>query len=121
GRLGDILGHRRMVILGVVVFAAASLLCGLTPKGSAAEAWLIVFRVIQGFGAALLFPGSLALVINSYPVGERGRAIAFFFIAAGLFTAVGPLLGGYLSEWTWRSIFWVNVPVAILALALLSQ
>ena len=121
GRLGDILGHRRMVMAGVAIFATASLLCGLTPEGSAAEAWLIVFRVIQGFGAALLFPGALALVLNSYPLAERGRAVAVFFIVAGLFTAVGPIAGGYLSEWTWRSIFWVNVPVAILSLVLLAR
>jgi MFS family permease len=105
----------------VTLFATASLLCELTPGGSAAEAWLIVLRVTQGFGAALLFPGALALIVNSYLVGERGKAIATFLIAAGLFTAVGPIVGGYLSEWTWRSIFWVNVAVAILSLALLTR
>jgi EmrB/QacA subfamily drug resistance transporter len=121
GRLGDILGHKRMVMIGVAMFATASLLCGLTPEGGAAEAWLIAFRVVQGFGAALLFPGALTLVLGSYPPAERGRAVAIFFISAGLFTAIGPIAGGFLSEWTWRSIFWVNVPVAILSLALLAR
>ena len=60
GRLADIAGHRRMVVVGVIIFAVASALCGATPTGSGAEAWLIVFRIIQGAGAALMFPAALA-------------------------------------------------------------
>jgi EmrB/QacA subfamily drug resistance transporter len=118
GRLADIAGHRRMVIVGVVVFAGASALCGATPTGDVAEAWMIVFRVIQGAGAAIMFPAALAIVVAAFPVSERGRALAIFFGITGALTAVGPLAGGYLTEWTWRSIFWVNVPVAIVALIL---
>jgi len=120
GRLADIAGHRRMVVLGVVIFATASALCGATPTGSLDEAWLIVFRIIQGAGAAIMFPAALAIVLDSFPVAERGRAMAIFFAAAGGLTAIGPLAGGYLTEWTWRAIFWVNVPVAIIALILTS-
>jgi len=116
GRLADIAGHRRMVVTGVIVFATASALCGATPTTGAAEAWIIVFRVIQGAGAALLFPAALAIVLGAFPVHERGRALAIFFAVAGGFTSIGPLVGGYLTEWTWRAIFWINVPVAILAL-----
>jgi EmrB/QacA subfamily drug resistance transporter len=118
GRLADIAGHRKMVVIGVVVFATASALCGATPTGSAAEAWLIVFRIIQGAGAALMFPAALAIVLEAFPVAERGRAMAIFFAVAGGLTSVGPIAGGYLTEWTWRAIFWVNVPVAIIALLL---
>ncbi|HEY0277383.1 MAG TPA: MFS transporter, partial [Solirubrobacterales bacterium] len=118
GRLADIAGHRRMVIVGVIVFATSSALCGATPTGSAAEAWLIVFRIIQGAGAAIMFPAALAIVLDSFPVNERGRAMAIFFGIAGGLTSVGPIAGGYLTEWTWRSIFWINVPVAIIALFL---
>jgi EmrB/QacA subfamily drug resistance transporter len=119
GRLADTLGHRRMVVLGVIVFAAASAMCGLTPKGSAAEAWIVTFRVIQGAGGALLFPAALAIVVNTFALRERGKALATFFGIAGALTAVGPILGGYLTEWTWRAIFWVNIPVALIALVLI--
>src|SRR5215831_9883432 len=66
GRLADTVGHRRMVTLGVVVFAAASALCGLTPKGSVAEAWLVTFRIVQGVGGALMFPAALAIVVQTF-------------------------------------------------------
>jgi EmrB/QacA subfamily drug resistance transporter len=118
GRLADIAGHRRMVVIGTIIFATASALCGATPTGSGAEAWLIVFRLIQGAGAALMFPAALAIVLEAFPVAERGRAMAIFFGIAGGLTSIGPIAGGYLTEWTWRSIFWINVPVAIIALFL---
>ena len=118
GRLADTIGHRRMVVLGVVVFAAASGMCGLTPKGSLAEAWIVVFRAIQGVGGAIMFPAALAIVVQTFALRERGKALAIFFGIAGGLTAIGPLLGGYLTEWTWRAIFWVNIPVAIIALIL---
>lgn len=118
GRLADIAGHRRMVVIGVVIFATSSALCGATPTGSAAEAWIIVFRIVQGAGAALMFPAALAIVLDAFPVRERGRALAIFFAVAGGLTSIGPIAGGYLTEWTWRAIFWVNIPVAIIALLL---
>ncbi|HWM63850.1 MAG TPA: MFS transporter [Solirubrobacterales bacterium] len=118
GKLADIAGHRRMVTIGVVIFATASALCGATPTNDLAEPWIIFFRVIQGAGAALMFPAALAIVLGAFPVRERGRALAIFFGLAGAFTSIGPIAGGYLTEWTWRSIFWINVPVAIGALVL---
>src|SRR5262245_51849588 len=118
GRLADIAGHRRMVTLGIIIFAVCSALCGATPTGSAAETWLIVFRIVQGAGAAIMFPAALAIVLDAFPVSERGRAMAIFFGIAGGLTSIGPIAGGYLTEWTWRSIFWINVPVALLALFL---
>jgi EmrB/QacA subfamily drug resistance transporter len=120
GRLADTVGHRKMVTLGVVVFAAASAMCGLTPKGSLAEAWIVTFRVIQGAGGAIMFPAALAIVVQTFALRERGRALAIFFGIAGGLTALGPILGGYLTQWTWRAIFWVNVPVAIVALVLIA-
>jgi EmrB/QacA subfamily drug resistance transporter len=120
GRLADMIGHRRMVVIGIVTFAAASTACGLTPTGSAAAAWIISWRVVQGIGGAIMYPAALAIVVSAFPVRERGRAMAIFFGVAGGLTSIGPILGGYLSEWTWRAIFWVNVPVAIIALILLA-
>jgi EmrB/QacA subfamily drug resistance transporter len=119
GRLGDVLGRRRMVVIGVVGFAVASACCGLTPKGSIAETWIIGFRVIQGAAAALLFPAAVGIVIAAFPVRERGRAMAIFFGISGGLTAIGPIAGGFLTQWTWRAIFWINVPVAIVALVLI--
>jgi EmrB/QacA subfamily drug resistance transporter len=120
GRLADTAGHRRMVTLGVILFAGASAMCGLTPKSGIAEAWIVTFRVIQGAGGAILFPAALAIVVQTYELRERGKALAMFFGIAGGLTAIGPLLGGYLTQWTWRAIFWVNIPVAIVALILIA-
>jgi EmrB/QacA subfamily drug resistance transporter len=117
GKLGDILGHRSTCIAGIVIFAGGSLFCGLVPDGSIATAWLIVFRLIQGIGAGLLIPSATVLVLDAFPAEERGKGLAVFFIIAGLFTAVGPIAGSYLTQyWTWRAIFWINVVVAAFAL-----
>src|ERR1700733_11098598 len=105
-----------LLSLGVIIFAAASAMCGLTPKGSIAEAWIVTFRVVQGAGGAIMFPAALAIVVQTFALRERGKALALFFGIAGGLTSIGPILGGVLTEWTWRAIFWVNVPVAIVAL-----
>src|ERR1700678_3807984 len=119
GRLADTVGHTKMVTIGVILFAAASAMCGLTPKGSLAEAWIVTFRVVQGAGGALMFPAALAIVVQTFALRERGKALAVFFGIAGGLTAIGPILGGYLTQWTWRAIFWVNIPVALIALVLI--
>jgi len=123
GRLGDVFGHRRIVVAGILLFAGSSLLCGLVPDGGGiSEVWLIVFRVLQGVGGGLLIPSATVLVLDAFPPGERGKGLSVFFIVAGLFTAIGPVAGAYLTEfWTWRAIFWINVPVALLALWELSR
>ncbi|WP_333770973.1 MFS transporter [Streptomyces sp. IBSBF 2435] len=120
GRLADTAGHRKVVVIGVLVFASASLLCGLTPKGGVAQAWIVIFRAVQGVGGAMMFPAALGIVVQTFALRERGRALALFFGIAGGLTAIGPILGGYLTEWTWRAIFWVNIPVAVVALVLIS-
>ena len=120
GRLADIAGHRRMVVLGVIIFAGASALCGATPRGGAAEAWLVAFRAVQGVGGAIMFPAAIAIVVVTFDLRSRGRALALFFGIAGALTAIGPIAGGYLIEWTWRAIFWINIPVALIALALIA-
>jgi EmrB/QacA subfamily drug resistance transporter len=124
GRLADIAGHRKMVVLGVIIFAGASALCGATPKGSAAEAWLVAFRAVQGAGGAIMFPAAIAIVVVTFDLHSRGRALALFFGLAGALTAIGPVVGGFLIElnadWGWRSIFWINIPVALIALALIA-
>lgn len=118
GRLSDVLGHRRMVLIGIAVFAVSSALCGAAPSGDIAQTWLVVFRATQGIGGAIMFPAALAIVVSVFPVEERGRALALFFGLSGGLTALGPILGGWLTTWTWRAIFWVNIPVAIVAVVL---
>jgi EmrB/QacA subfamily drug resistance transporter len=120
GRLADVLGHRRMATIGILGFAASSLLCGLTPENGAAEAWIITFRALQGVSGAIMIPAALAVVVSAFPVHERGRAMAIFFGVSGGLTAIGPIAGGFLTQWTWRAIFWINVPIAVLALILLA-
>jgi len=119
GKVADVFGRRKMVLIGVVVFAVASALCGATPATGAAEAWMVTFRMIQGAGAAIMFPAALAIVIASFPIERRGQSVAIFFGITGALTSVGPIAGGYLTEWNWRAIFWVNIPVAIIALILI--
>ncbi|MFF8833448.1 MFS transporter [Streptomyces sp. NPDC015131] len=118
GRLADLFGHRLVLLAGTLVFVLSSVLCGCVPTGGFAQGWLIIFRATQGFGAALMFPAALAVVITVFPVEKRGRALALFFGLSGALTALGPLLGGWLTDWTWRAVFWVNVPVAVVALVL---
>ena len=120
GRLSDTVGHRTMVIIGVIIFAVSSALCGATPRGGAAEAWLVTFRAVQGVGGALMFPAAIAIVVATFDLHSRGRALALFFGIAGGLTAIGPIAGGYLIQWTWRAIFWINIPVAIIALVLIA-
>ena len=119
GRLADVWGHTRMVLVGIVGFALASLLCSLAPSGDLAEAWLITARGLQGIAGALMFPAAIGIVVQTFPKEGRAKAMATFFATTGAMTAVGPIAGGYLTEWTWRSIFWVNLPIAVVAVAIL--
>lgn len=118
GRIADVIGSRPTVLIGITGFAVSSGLCGATPANSFAEAWMIVFRATQGLSAALMIPAALAVVVAAFPVGERGKALAIFFGVSGGLTAVGPIAGGYLTQWTWRSIFWINLPIAVIAIVL---
>lgn len=118
GRLADVIGLRTMVVVGTLVFIGASVACGATPTGAAAAEWIVGFRIVQGAGAALLFPAALAVVLNAFPLATRGSAVARFFAASGALTVVGPFVGSYLVGISWRWIFFINVPVAIAGLVL---
>jgi EmrB/QacA subfamily drug resistance transporter len=109
GRLGDLLGRRRMFVLGLTVFAGASAVGGLAPTFSL----LLVARVAQGAGGALMLPGSVALLSAAFPPQERGSALGTMGGAAAVAGALGPTIGGLLATVSWRAVLLVNVPLAL--------
>lgn len=110
GSLGDRFGRRRIFVLGTVLFAAASLLCGLAPTAEV----LVVARILQGIGGALLTPGSLAMIQGSFGPRDRARAIGAWSGLGGVAGAIGPFVGGLLVDHaSWRWIFLVNLPLAV--------
>jgi EmrB/QacA subfamily drug resistance transporter len=110
GRLGDIFGRRRIFLIGVVVFAISSATAGLAPDATS----LVLSCVVQGVGAALMMPGTLSIITDAFPAHERGKAMGTWAGVSALALAIGPVLGGFLTEHvTWRAIFYINVPVAI--------
>lgn len=115
GALGDRYGRRRVFLTGVAWFAVASLICGLAPDAPV----LIAARAVQGIGAALMTPGSLAIIEASFLPADRGKAIGAWSGLSGVATAIGPFLGGWLIQAvSWRLIFDINLPLAALTMAI---
>src|SRR5215471_206750 len=115
GSLGDIYGRKRIYVAGVILFAAASAWCGVAPD----VRQLIIARGVQGVGAALLVPGSLAIISASFDKQNRGRAIGTWSGFTSITAAVGPVLGGFLIEHaSWRWAFFINIPLGVVVIAL---
>ena len=119
GAAGDRFGLRNMFGLGIAVFVAASIVCALAPTPLV----LVIARAVQGAGAAFMVPGSLAIIAKAYPREERGKAIGIWAAASSLTTIAGPIIGGFmltaLGDWSWRLVFAINLPLGLVALALL--
>jgi EmrB/QacA subfamily drug resistance transporter len=114
GRIGDIFGRRRALLAGIALFGLASVLCALAPSATL----VIASRALQGIGAALIFPVSVSVLTNAFAAGRAAHAIGLAYGIAGLGNAAGPLIGGLLTETVgWRWIFWLNVPLTLVALA----
>lgn len=115
GRLGDLHGHKSLYVSGFGIFVLASMLCGLAPSATA----LVVFRALQAIGAAMLFANSPAILTKNFPPAQRGQALGLQATMTYLGLTVGPSLGGWLaSQFSWRAVFYINVPVGIAALLL---
>ena len=113
GKLADLFGRRLIFMVGLAVFTGASLACGLAPNGG----FLIGARVVQGLGAALMNPATLSIITATFPPRERGKAIGIWAGVSAMALAIGPLVGGLLTEhvnWNW--IFFINVPIGIIGL-----
>ena len=114
GKLADLLGRRRIFVSGLAVFAASSLACALAPSAG----FLIGARVVQGAGAALMNPATLSIISATFPPRQRGTAIGIWAGVSALALAICPLVGGLLSQHVgWRSIFYINVPIGLVAIA----
>ena len=114
--LGDRLGRRRVLVVGLAVFTAASAACALAPS----IGWLIVARAVQGGGGALIMPLAMALVSSAFPAEQRARATGLFVAIMGLGVVGGPVIGGAVSEaLSWQWIFWLNVPIGVVLIPLI--
>src|SRR5438477_2523565 len=117
GALGDHIGRTRVFNAGVILFAAASVWCGAAPDALQ----LIAARTVQGLGAAMFVPGSLAILTETFPANERGKAIGTWSAMTSLATIAGPVLGGWLIQAiSWRAIFFINIPIAAATLLILA-
>src|SRR5690348_16937779 len=113
GKLADLFGRRLLFVVGLVVFTGASLACGLAPSAG----FLIGARTVQGVGAAIMNPATLGIITATFPPRQRGTAIGIWAGTAAMALAIGPLVGGFITQhWSWSWVFFINVPIGVLGL-----
>ena len=118
GRLGDLFGRVKLYTLGFIIFTLGSGLCSVSQSGEQ----LVAFRIIQAIGAAFIFSNSIAILTDSFPSNERGKALGINQIAIVLGSVLGLVIGGFLTSYFgWRSIFWINIPIGIIGVFLSSK
>ncbi len=109
GKVAQLFGLKKIFCFGISLFALASAMCGLGNT----ESWLIISRIFQGAGGALMLPSTQAIIAHSFPSQQRGKAIGIFISIGSVFLTLGPLIGGYLTQFaSWRYVFWINLPIA---------
>jgi MFS family permease len=115
GRMGDMYGRVKIYNSGFLVFTVCSIALSLDPfHGGAGALWLIGWRVLQAIGGAMLMANSAAIITDAFPAAQRGMALGINIVAAIAGSFIGLVLGGALSEWNWRTVFWVNVPIGLI-------
>jgi EmrB/QacA subfamily drug resistance transporter len=118
GSLGDIFGHKRLLAIGLVIFTASSLACAQAPSAT----FLDLSRGVQGIGAAVMFATALALIVQEFPPQERGVAFSAFGAASGVAVALGPIVGGLLTDaWGWEAVFYINIPIGIVSFIIIQK
>src|SRR5947208_11631360 len=116
GRLGDMYGRVKLYNLGFVIFTLASIALSVDPfQGGRGALWLIGWRVVQAVGGSMVFANSTAILTDAFPASQRGMALGINQVAAIAGSFIGLVIGGLLSEWHWRAVFWVSVPIGIFA------
>ena len=115
GRLGDLYGEKKIYLAGIFIFLFASILCGI----SSSVEMLVIARAIQGVGSALLIPAQSVIILNAFPVQERGRAMGLNLAIASVFMVIGGFVGGIIVEYfNWQTVFWINVPLSLISAGL---
>lgn len=115
GKLGDMLGQRKIYNIGLVIFAVASALCAF----SYSDAWFVTSRALQGVGGAFIMPAIGAILISVFPPQERGKAMGLNVSISSIFLAIGPFVGGFFTQYlSWRYVFWINLPIAAIGVVL---
>jgi EmrB/QacA subfamily drug resistance transporter len=115
GRISDMFGHRKIFCYGIVLFAVSSAMCGM----SFSAWWFIMSRTLQGLGGALLLPSTASILLATFPLRERGKAMGLYVSLGSIFLGFGPFIGGFFTEYlSWRFVFWINIPIAVIGFCL---
>lgn len=119
GHLSDLVGYKRIMLWGTVLFGLGSLGCGIVPNTSLALTLMILARALQGVGSAMMFPAAIGILFSHSTEGNRARNMALFFAITGAMTCLGPILGSWLVQYSWRDIFFINLPLDLVAIVMI--